>query len=129
MNEQGCSELSVDLNGRILDRLAGLEKIISSELVAKALGDADKQNKRACTLTHEVMIWVVLGMGLFTELPIRQVFKASRRLRRGENSPARSRAGSRESTSIPRRRKLSTKAEISSTPSSRARSARNPCPT
>jgi hypothetical protein len=90
MDEQGCSALSVDLNGRILDRLAGLEKIISPGLVAKALTDADKQNKRACSLTHEVMIWVVLAMGLFTELPIRQVFKACRRLRRGEDSPARS---------------------------------------
>jgi hypothetical protein len=36
------------------------------------------------------MTWVVLSMGLFTELPIRQVFKACRRLRRGERSPARS---------------------------------------
>jgi hypothetical protein len=36
------------------------------------------------------MIWVVLAMGLFTEMPIRQVFKVSRRLRMGEVSPARS---------------------------------------
>jgi hypothetical protein len=36
------------------------------------------------------MIWVVLAMGLFTEMPIRQVFKVSRRLRKGEVSPARS---------------------------------------
>lgn len=35
------------------------------------------------------MIWVVLVMGLFTELPIRQVFKISRRLRLGEDSPTR----------------------------------------
>lgn len=90
MNEQGRSELSADLSGRILDRLAGLEKIILPELVTKALGDSGKQNKRSCSLTHDVMIWVVLAMGLFTELPIRQVFKACRRLRRGEDSPARS---------------------------------------
>ena len=36
------------------------------------------------------MIWVVLAMGLFTELPIRQVFKTCRRLRKGEASPCRS---------------------------------------
>jgi len=36
------------------------------------------------------MIWVVIAMGLFTEMPIRQVFKAARKLRKGEESPARS---------------------------------------
>jgi hypothetical protein len=41
-------------------------------------------------LANEIMIWVVLAMGLFTEMPIRQVFKVSRRLRKGEVSPARS---------------------------------------
>jgi Insertion element 4 transposase N-terminal/Transposase DDE domain len=87
---QGCTDLTSEVNGRILDRIAGLEKIISPELVERALADTDKQTKRSCTLTNEVMIWVVLAMGLFTELPIRQVFKASRRLRHGEASPARS---------------------------------------
>ena len=47
-------------------------------------------NSRKCTLTHEVILWVVLAMGLFTELPIRQVFKHARRLRKGEESPHRS---------------------------------------
>ena len=41
-------------------------------------------------LTHEVILWVVLAMGLFTDLPIRQVFKHARRLRKGEESPHRS---------------------------------------
>lgn len=90
MNGQGCSDLSSEVNGRILDRIAGLEKIIAPELVAQALVDTGKQTKRVCTLTNEVMIWVVLAMGLFTELPIRQVFKACRRLRYAEDSPARS---------------------------------------
>ena len=35
-------------------------------------------------------MWVVLAMGLLTDLPIRQVFKAARRLRKGEESPHRS---------------------------------------
>ena len=39
-------------------------------------------------LTHEVIFWVVLAMGLLTDLPIRQVFKHARRLRVGEESPA-----------------------------------------
>jgi hypothetical protein len=41
-------------------------------------------------LTHEVIFWVVLAMGLLTDLPIRQVFKHSRRLRVGEKTPHRS---------------------------------------
>lgn len=90
MNEQGRSELPPDIHGRILDRLAGLEKIIGPALIDNAIADTGKRNNQGCKLTHEVMMWVVLAMGLFTELPIRQVFKACRRLRHGENSPARS---------------------------------------
>jgi hypothetical protein len=90
MVEHGCSHLPADINGRILDRLAGLEKVIHPELVNQAIADAGKRNNQGCKLTHEVMMWIVLAMGLFTELPIRQVFKACRRLRHGEPSPARS---------------------------------------
>lgn len=90
MNGQGCSRLPQDEHGRILDRLAGMEKIIAPELINQALVQTDKRTKRSCSLTNEVMIWVVLAMGLFTELPIRQVFKTSRRLRPSERSPARS---------------------------------------
>ncbi len=90
MYEQGCSRLSSDDSGRILDRLAGMEKIIVPELAAQALANSGKQSTRKCSLTNEIMLWVVLAMGLFTELPIRQVFKVSRRLRMGEESPARS---------------------------------------
>ena len=41
-------------------------------------------------LTYEVILWVVIAMGLLTDLPIRQVFKHARRLRAGEESPGRS---------------------------------------
>ncbi len=90
MDGQGRSYLPADVNGRILDRIAGLEKIVSPKLVEQALAQTGKQTTRACGLSNEVMIWVVLAMGLFTELPIRQVFKACRRLRNRESSPARS---------------------------------------
>lgn len=78
------------LDGRILDRLAGLEKVIAPELVAKVLAKVGAVNGRACKLTHEVMTWVVLAMGLLTNMPIRQVFKHSRRLREDEDWPCRS---------------------------------------
>lgn len=90
MTEQGCSEFSSEVNERILDRIAGLEKIIAPELIDQALSQTDKQVKRECLLNNRVMLWVVLAMGLFTNLPIRQVFKACRRLRYGEETPARS---------------------------------------
>ncbi len=89
MHQRGCS-LPADDAGRVVDRLAGLEKIIRSEHVQQALDTTGRVNSRKCTLTHEVILWVVLAMGLFTDLPIRQVFKHARRLRKGEESPHRS---------------------------------------
>lgn len=50
-------------------------------------GDWNQGLKNQRLLTPEVVLWVVLAMGLFTELPIRQVFKHARRLRVGEDSP------------------------------------------
>ncbi len=90
MNEQGRSELPADLNGRIVDRLVGLEKIITPEQIQEAISATRRRDRAGCRLTCEVMMWVVLAMGLFTDLPIRQVFKACRRLRKGEDSPPRS---------------------------------------
>jgi Insertion element 4 transposase N-terminal/Transposase DDE domain len=87
---QGHCTLTPDDAGRILDRLAGLEQVISPEAVRQALEVTGKSNPRRCTLTYEVVCWVVLAMGLLTELPIRQVFKHARRLRVGEKTPHRS---------------------------------------
>ena len=87
---RGHCTLTPDDAGRILDRLAGLEQVISPEAVRQALEVTGKTNPRRCTLTHEVVCWVVLAMGLLTELPIRQVFKHARRLRVGEVTPHRS---------------------------------------
>jgi hypothetical protein len=54
------------------------------------LTETGRVNGRACPLTHEIMLWVVVAMGLLTHIPIRQVFKHARRLREGEPTPARS---------------------------------------
>jgi hypothetical protein len=90
MTRQGRCVLPADESGRILDRLAGLEKVITPDLVRQVLSETKRVNQRACTLTHEVMLWIVLAMGILTDLPIRQVFKHARRLRPGEDSPHRS---------------------------------------
>ena len=51
-------------------------------MMCSVLEATDKKNGRRCKLPHRVMLWVVLAMGLFTHMPIRQVFSFSRRLRR-----------------------------------------------
>src|SRR5215831_16220398 len=86
----GSCVLPADGAGRILDRLAGLEQIISAEKLRQALFLTGRVNGRSCVLTHEIMLWVVLAMGVLTHLPIRQVFKHARRLRVGEKTPGRS---------------------------------------
>jgi hypothetical protein len=70
--------------------LAGLEQVIDSQTVRQVLSETGRVNPRACELTHEVIMWVVLAMGIFTNLPIRQVFKQTRFARAGETSPCRS---------------------------------------
>jgi hypothetical protein len=87
---QGHCTLPPDASGRILDRLTGLEQIIPPEAVRQALQATGRINLRRCQLTHEVVCWVVLAMGILTDLPIRQVFKHARRLRVGETTPHRS---------------------------------------
>jgi Insertion element 4 transposase N-terminal/Transposase DDE domain len=83
--------LTPDHEGRILDRLAALEQVIDPQAVQQALrAHPTPYRERACVLTREVMLWIVLAMGLLTHLPIRQVFKAARRLRPGEPTPHRS---------------------------------------
>ena len=87
MKQQGCCVLPADETGRGLDRLTALEQVISPMDVQQALDEAGRVNPRACKLTHNVMMWIVLAMGIFTNLPIRQVFKYSRRFRAGEGTP------------------------------------------
>lgn len=86
----GSGQLPATDAGPIVDKLAGLEKVISPAQIRQALDETGRAGQRACVLSHEVMLWVVLAMGLFTDVPIRQVFKYSRRLRAGEKTPSRS---------------------------------------
>ena len=87
---RGHCTLPADEAGRILDRLAGLDQVIRPEDIRQALDTTGRIGTRSCVLTDEVILRVVLAMGLLTDLPIRQVFKHARRLREGEESPARS---------------------------------------
>jgi Insertion element 4 transposase N-terminal/Transposase DDE domain len=90
MSQQSNPIWTTDEAGRVLDRLAGLEKFISPELIRQALGHTGRTNRAGCRLTHDLMLWIVLAMGIFTDVPIRHVFKRARRLRKGEPTPPRS---------------------------------------
>ena len=74
----------------VVDRLVGLSKVISPAVMEQALLDTGRGTQRACRLSHRVMLWVVLAMGVLTDLPIRQVFKHARRMRAGDRTPSRS---------------------------------------
>ena len=87
---QQLSTLPADDAGRVLDRLTALEHVIPPEAIQQALRDTGTVDSRRCPLTHQLMLWVVLAMGLFTDVPIRQVFKRARRLRPEEQAPHRS---------------------------------------
>ena len=84
------STLSPGQAGRVLDRLLLLEKVIPPGEVRQVLEDTGCLDARRCTLTFEVACWMVLAMGVLTDLPLRQVFKACRRLYPGEDTPHRS---------------------------------------
>lgn len=88
--QQGRCTLPTERGRDVLDRLAGLYHVIRPEQVRQALHATGRGNRRACQLTHEVVLWIVVAMGLLTDLPIRQVFKACRRLRMSEQTPCRS---------------------------------------
>jgi hypothetical protein len=75
---------------RILDKLLLLEKVIPRGEVLQVLHDTGCLDARRCTLTFEVTCWLVLAMGILTDLPIRQVFKAARRLYPDDWDPDRS---------------------------------------
>lgn len=90
MTRQGCcANLAQDALA-VLDRLEGLRKVIPPELLEQALLDTGRHEQRACRLSHPVMLWVVLAMGLLTHLPIRQVFLHARRMREDDPTPSRS---------------------------------------
>lgn len=58
---------------RVLDRLAGLEAVVSMESIQRVLALTGRAGQRDCLLTHEVTLWITRAMGLFTERPICEV--------------------------------------------------------
>jgi hypothetical protein len=89
MDEELCV-LPVGETGRVLDRLLLLEQVISRQQVRQVLEDTGCFDCRRCRLSREVIFWLVLAMGVLTDLSYRQLFKACRRLWPGETTPHRS---------------------------------------
>lgn len=89
LRQGSCADTTQDALS-VVDRLAGLSKVISPEVMEQALFDTNLCKQRACKLSHRVMLWVVLAMGVLTDLPIRQVFKHARRMHKGQKTPSRS---------------------------------------
>jgi Insertion element 4 transposase N-terminal len=87
---EGHCTLSPGQGRRVLDRLTALTELIPEEWVQRSIALAGLVQKRSCVLTPEVMLWVVLAMGLFTDSPIRQVFRQCRRFHGREKIPTRS---------------------------------------
>lgn len=86
----GCCGEPAWSDAQILDRLEGLSKVIPPEVIEQVLSDTGRDQQKACRLSHRVMLWLVVAMGVLTHLPIRQVFKYARRMRPGERTPSRS---------------------------------------
>lgn len=73
-----------------LQRLAGLQQFIGADRLEQALRDTDRDTNRPhCHLTHRVMLWVVLAMGILTDFPIREVFRHVTRILPGGRLPGR----------------------------------------
>ena len=77
-------------NGHMLDRLLLLREFIPVHEVLQVLEDTDCFDSRSCTLTFEVTCWIVLAMGILTDMPIRAVFRAATTLHNLVHVPARS---------------------------------------
>lgn len=73
-----------------LDRLAGLQQIIPDEIIEQVLQDAGLVQTRHCQLTYRVIVWFALAMGIFTDVPLRSVFRQCRRFSLKDNIPTRS---------------------------------------
>jgi hypothetical protein len=90
MTRQGLSSGPPALGPVDLDRLAGLQHFIGPDRLTQVLRGCGRRNRSHCRLTHEVMLWVVLAMGLLTDLPLREVFRQATSRRPGQKLPCRS---------------------------------------
>jgi hypothetical protein len=85
----GWSDLRATGVERFGDRLVGLESCISPELMEQVVRESGRASRRKCRLNASFTLWLVLAMGLLTDVPIRGVYRRSRCFREGEKIPTR----------------------------------------
>lgn len=71
------------------DRLIGLEHCIPSATIQQAVQQSGCASKRKCRLNAQFTVWLVLAMGLFTDCPLRTVYRHCRRAKQDEGIPSR----------------------------------------
>lgn len=79
----------VEVRERLGDRLVGLEHCIPPELIEQVVRKSGRASRRKCRLNASFTLWLVLAMGLLTDVPIRGVYRRSRSFREGERIPTR----------------------------------------
>jgi DDE family transposase/transposase IS4-like protein len=84
MTLQRRQETIRELSPIDLDRLIGLQQFIGEDRAQQVLDEAGRRNRRGCRFTHSVMLWLVLAMGILTDLPLPEVFRHCRRLLPGQ---------------------------------------------
>jgi hypothetical protein len=90
MTRQGLANGAAVLGPVDLERLAALQHFIGPDRLTQVLRGCGRRNRRHGRLTHEVMLWVVLAMGILTDLPLREVFRHATPRRPGQKLPGRS---------------------------------------
>jgi hypothetical protein len=78
-----------DGSNKFQDRLTGLEHCIPSSLIEQVVRQSGCASKRKCRLNAQFTLWLVLAMGLFTDCPLRTVYRHCRRGRPHERIPSR----------------------------------------
>jgi Insertion element 4 transposase N-terminal len=71
MDSVGDVEAGERLVDRLVDRLVGLESCISPELIEQVVRESRRESRRKCGLNASFTVWLVLAMGLLTDVPIR----------------------------------------------------------
>lgn len=83
MTRSELEQAAQELTAIEVDRLAALQQFIGPDQIPQVLAETGRRNRAHCQLTHAVMLWVVLAMGILTDLPLREVFRHATRLRLG----------------------------------------------
>src|SRR5579859_4772193 len=61
--------LTYEEQGVSLNRIEALQTLVPDQVVLQAIAKCHNGRSRSCPLTQRVLVWVILAMGLFKEMP------------------------------------------------------------